>query len=244
MTIAINMTSEEYWRMFHLVRGDVETAIGCSSTYLTINRLAAGNYDILQQYNRNADFWRATTYALQTGLFMALGRMFDQTKNTYTIEDLAEQTIEHPGFFTKAELRQRKRESLNLFGNAPDPEWLPGFVANVVEPNRASLAILKTELQPHVDKFITVYEPIRHRYFAHRGKDSEQAIKELFEKTAIVEVAEILRFSYGLITGIQDMAYNGTLPGKWTSDKSYDSLFKEYEKSTEELVKGLKKNGA
>src|ERR1035437_10228685 len=185
------MTSEEYWRMFHLVRGDIETAIGCSSTYLTINRMAVDDRSIEQRYNRNADFWRATTYALQTGLFMAVGRVFDKTKNTYTIDDVVEQTIEHPGLFNKAALRQRKRESLKLFGDRPDPEWLPAYVANAWEPNRASLEILRTELVPHAKKIIEVYEPIRHKYFAHRGKDSQEAIAELFKKTAITEVADI-----------------------------------------------------
>ncbi len=225
--------------MYHLVRGDAVAAIGCSSTYQTIHRLGADDREIAQKYNQNAAFWNATTHALQTALFMALGRMFDQTKNTYTIEDVVEQTIEHPGFFTKAELRKRKRESLRLFGNAPDPEWMPGYLENVVEPNRGSLAILKSELQPHVDKFVTIYEPIRNRYFAHRGKDSEQAIRELFEKTTKAEVAQILRFSYGVIMGIQDMADNGTLPGKWTSNKSYDVLSREFEDSAEALVSSL-----
>ena len=234
------MTSEEYWRMFHFVRGDIETAIGCSSTYLTINRLATNDHNIAQKYNRNADFWRATAYALQTGLFMAVGRVFDQTKNTYTIEDVVEQTIDHPGFFNKAALRQRKRDSLNLFGDQPDPDWLPPYVANAWEPSRTSLEILRSELKPHVEKFIEVYEPIRHKYFAHRGKDSQEAIEELFKKAVITEMGAILRFAYGVVMGIQDMANNATLPGQWTSDKSYDSLFKEYEDSAETLVKGVK----
>lgn len=234
------MTGEEYWRMFHLVRGDVETAIGCSSTYLTINRMGTRDQDIYQAYNRAADFWRATSYGLQTGLFMALGRVFDQTKHTYTLEDVVEQTIEHPGFFTKAELRKRKRESLRLFGNQPDPDWLAPFVANVREPGRSDLETMRKELQPHIDKFIGLYEPIRHKYFAHRGKDSQEAIEELFKKTVITELADTLRFAYGLIMGIQDMAWNGTLPGQWSTDKAYDGLFREYEESAETLIQNLK----
>lgn len=99
------MTGEEYWRLFHLVRGDVESAIGCSSTYLTINRLAREDRNVLDRYNRHADFWRSTAYGLQTGFFMAFGRIFDRANGSFSIEDLVEQTIEHPGFFSKAELR-------------------------------------------------------------------------------------------------------------------------------------------
>ena len=95
-------------------------------------------------------------------------------------------------------------------------------------------------MQPHVVKFIAVYEPIRHKYFAHRGKDSKEAIEELFKKAVITELAGSLRFAYGLIMGIQDMAWNGTLPVQWSTDKAYDGLFKVYEKSTERLVQNLK----
>jgi hypothetical protein len=115
-----------------------------------------------------------------------------------------------------------------------------GILADAWEPTRASLEVFRPELKPHVEKFIQIYEPIRHKYFAHRGKDSEEAIWELFKKTAIAEVADILRFSYGLVMGINDMAWNATPPGKWTSDNSYDNLFTEYADSAESLIGGLK----
>jgi hypothetical protein len=232
------MTSEEYFRMLDLVRGDIETAIGCSSTYLTINRLGAGDRAVAQKYNRHADFWRATTYALQAGLFMALGRVFDNTKNTYTIEDVVEETIDHPGFFTKAELRTRMREAWKIYDNQPDPDLLTERVAGAWEPSRRDLEILRRELEPYVKKFREVYEPIRHKYFAHRGKDSKEAIAELFRKAVITELADILRFAYGMVRGLHDMAINARPPGKW-SDKHYDSLFKEYEKSAVALVNSL-----
>ena len=41
-----SITQEDYWRMFELIRGDVEAAIKSNFTYLTIHRLAAENADI------------------------------------------------------------------------------------------------------------------------------------------------------------------------------------------------------
>jgi hypothetical protein len=35
------MAEDEYWRMFHLIRGDVEAAIATDNAYITINNLAA-----------------------------------------------------------------------------------------------------------------------------------------------------------------------------------------------------------
>jgi hypothetical protein len=36
-----SMAEDEYWRMFHLIRGDVEAAIATDNAYITINNLAA-----------------------------------------------------------------------------------------------------------------------------------------------------------------------------------------------------------
>src|ERR1019366_7049422 len=199
------VTSEEYWRMFKMVRGDVVAAIGCNSTYLTINRLGVEGFGVAVTYNLQAEFWSATTYGLQTGFFMAVGRIFDQRKDAYSIEDVVEQTIEHPGFFARSELRKRMREAQRIYGDQPDPEMLAARVSSAWEPKRRNLEILRTELKPQVKKFIEVYEPIRHQYFAHRGKASEEVIAELFSKAFKSEMAEILRFVYRVICGIDAM---------------------------------------
>lgn len=232
------MDSEEYWRLFHLVRGDVEAAIGCNSTYQTIHRLARENQDVLDLYNRYADFWRATTHGLQSGFFMAFGRIFDRAGESFSIEDLVEQTIEHPGFFSKAELRKRKREYSHIYGDALDPDWLILYIDSATEPTRQNLELLRTELGPHIKKFKEVYGPVRHQYFAHRTKATEDVIAELFSKTNVTEAADILKSVYDLIGGIQDMAANGTLPGQWHHGH-YESLYRKYESSAESFVRQL-----
>jgi hypothetical protein len=63
---AKSITEENYWRMFELPRGDVETAIKSNLTYLTVHRLAAENADIFDKYNRFAEFWMVNAYSLQT----------------------------------------------------------------------------------------------------------------------------------------------------------------------------------
>lgn len=220
------------------MRGDLEAAIGCSSTYLTINRVAAADRDVAQKYNRHADFWRATAYGLQTGFFMALGRVFDRSNGSYSIEDVVDQTIEHPGFFSKAELRKRMREAWKIYGDQEDPELLAKNLAGAWEPTRNDLDVLRTELAPYVQRFRAIYEPIRNKYFAHRSKATEEVIGELFSKATVNEAAEILRFVYGLIRGIQEMTANGTPPGRWYG-KEYDQLYRIYETAAENLVKGL-----
>ena len=60
------MTEDAYWRMFHLIRGDVEAAIDSDNTYITINNLAAADREVWNKLNRSARFWTLNCYALQT----------------------------------------------------------------------------------------------------------------------------------------------------------------------------------
>jgi hypothetical protein len=123
---------------------------------------------------------------------------------------LVKATIANPAFFSKAALRQRKRQSSNLTG--PDPQWLVDYVNQAWEPTAADLKPLLAALAPHYAKFRSIYRPIRHNYFAHRGMDSQQAIEALFSKTIKTDVAEILGFLHTLLCVIREIAWNARQP--------------------------------
>jgi hypothetical protein len=46
---------------------------------------------------------------LQTTWFIILGRIFDRTKDAYSIHDFLEATVAYKGFFSKRALAERKR---------------------------------------------------------------------------------------------------------------------------------------
>jgi hypothetical protein len=155
-----------------------------------------------------------------------------------SIQKVIDQTIEHPGFFNRTALRARKREVLKIFGNQEEPVWLAPYVAKAWEPTRKDLEPLRVELIPHIEKFKSTYAPIRNQSFAHRGKEAEEAIAELFKKTAKSEMADILRFAYTVIWAIQDIANNATRPDLTQSIK-YEGLVRVYEEKTEALIRSL-----
>ena len=76
----------------------------------------------------------------------------------------------------------------------------------------ADLQALQDAVIPHYDTFKTIYQPIRHKYFAHRGTDSQQAIEALFSQTLIGDVNRILGFLHTLLCAIQEMAWNARRP--------------------------------
>lgn len=107
-------TEEHYWRMFELIRGDVETAIRSNVTYLTIHRLAAENAGIYEKYNRFAEFWMLNAYSLQTTFFVTFGRIFDTRSDVYSVHRMVEDTIANSAFFSRSALRDRKRKASRI----------------------------------------------------------------------------------------------------------------------------------
>jgi hypothetical protein len=202
------MTFEEYWRIQGLVHGDVEAAVKSNHTYLAINNLALAEPEILDRFQKYADFWTFTQYALQTTFFISFGRIFDGRHDALSVQKLLALTSGNAELFSKAALLERKRKLLQ----GPDPDWLAEYIENAWEPSSIDLKPLKKALAPHYEKFEDIYRPIRHRYYAHRGDETKEAISELFSKTRIDEVNEILRFLHTLILALQNLAMNGTRP--------------------------------
>jgi len=188
----------------------VEAAIKANYAYITIHHLAATDRKVLYKYQRFADFWTLNTYALQTTFFIAFGRIFDKRGDCFSIQKLVNFTIADPTLFSKAALRERKRSLSTVHGT--DPQWLVDYVNQAWEPSTADLEPLRAELTPHYDKFKLIYRPIRHKYFAHRGTDSQQAIEALFGQTLKTDVEEILRFLHTLLWAIREMAWNARRP--------------------------------
>jgi hypothetical protein len=142
----------------------------------------------------------------------------------------------HPALFSKAALRERKRKSANI--NDADPTWLVEYVQNAWEPTTADLGLLKTALTPHFEKFKTIYKPIRHKAFAHRSIEDENAIAALFGRTLFGDVAEILRFLHTLLWAITELAWNAKCPDL-TDFSDYEAYVLNVNAKTEKFIRQL-----
>jgi AbiU2 len=233
---ASSITEDEYWRMFHAVRGDIETAIKSNSAYWKVNDLARDDPKVLQKYNQHAHFWTLNSYALQSTFFISFGRIFDERKDVFSIQKLVDATIKHPVFFSRPALRLRKRKHAQVHG--ADPQWLIDYVNAAWEPTTKDLQVLKAALTPHYHKFKAIYQPIRHTYFAHRGTAPEEAVHALFRKTLIVDVSEILRFLHTLIWSIDQMAINGRTIDLFDV-RDYENWVKNLDTQIEAFVRSL-----
>lgn len=235
---ALVPTADEYWRIFALVRNDVGAAISSNETYLEIHNLAASERPIYDRLQKFGGFWSLNSSALQTTFFIAFGRIFDNRRDSLSIQALVNLTVANPALFSKKELRKRKRESLRIFGATPDPEWLAEYIQNAWEPTAADLEPLRVALVPHRNRFNAIYRPIRHKVFAHRSLEDEQAITALFSRTHIGEVAEILRFLHTLLWAITEMAWNAKRPDL-TDFSNYESYVSDIRTETTKFVQQL-----
>lgn len=200
------LTESEYWQEVQFLSTEVEGALTIYLIYEEINHLSVQNRSIFEVLNRDALFWNTLAYSLQTSLFIILGRIFDSSPDSRSIDKLLSETLGHLHFFSKEALTARK------MGSAGKPEWLESFVASAWFPNGpADLRFLKKRLVPYRKKFENVYRPIRHSIFAHRLLTQNQGIT-LFAATNRGEVGQILDFLHDLMFNLENLYLNGCKP--------------------------------
>lgn len=200
------MTEIEYWKDYELTRGEVNTAIECFYTYIEIHNYAAEDKNIFRRLNEDATFWNIQLYSLQASFFIALGRIFDNGPDTHSIHKLLAATVAHPEYFSKDSLAIRKSEGKQR------PAWLDDYLMDVFEPQASDLRALKKALSPHRAKFKSVYGDIRDYVFAHKILKDKEKVSELFGKTQIKDIDEMLYFFYDLIEVIFQLFHNGRKP--------------------------------
>jgi hypothetical protein len=234
------MTETEWWNQYNVTCGEIGGAINTFHSYNEINAFGAEG-DNCQAMQRHAHFWMIQTYSLQATLFLVLGRIFDKRQDSHSIHKLLTATVAHPEFFSRTAFSARVAARLS----GP----LPGWVNEVKEPTAANLKRLDEALIPYAQKYDQVYKPIRSKVFAHRELIDGGRLADLFAKTQIKEIEEILRFLYDLKGVLHELFQNGTEPvfrdGKLeTTSSRFEHEAKEIRSSTRAVLTALYGPGA
>ena len=163
--IGFTMTEAEYWAEFETVQQEVALAIECFYAHEEMNNYAAENPAVLRGFNEAAFFWITVRYSLLTTFFITLGRLFDEDGDTLSLGKLLRATAEHPDYFSKEALAERKRRAFG--GGEPDMAGRlhEGYLAargGGFEEHSADA------LGPWRRKYEALYQPIRHKVFAHK----------------------------------------------------------------------------
>jgi len=157
------MLEAEYKRNFDIMATQIAAATSAFYTYMEIHKFASEGNDNYEKINRDAHFWSGQLYALQNTWFIVLGRIFDRSKDAYSIYDFLASTVAYKGFFSSHALANRKRKDA---GRA-ESEWLDDYLKSVWEPTTADLEKIKSAIESSHKKWEKSYKPIRDKVFAH-----------------------------------------------------------------------------
>jgi len=200
------MDEKEFWKGYELIRQEVEIAIECFYTWLEINKLASANEEIYKALNKSPTFWNINLYGLQCSFFIVLGRIFDDGHDAHSIHKFIASCLANPQFFSKEALAKRKQ------GGGQKPEWLDEYIEKAHEPSKQELRNLKSALSNQRKKFDETYKNIRNYIFAHRVAKEAETVSELFGKTKISDIEDMLYFLYDLLEVIWQLYHNGRAP--------------------------------
>lgn len=189
-------------------QADVATATRSYFAMAAINHLAGPDGDLLARLNEAPEFWNLVQTNNQTTLFITLGRIFDQGKDTRCSLDKLVAAAQRNGgaVFSAARLADRKRR-----GSANADEWLTGYLTSIYVPTVGDLRALRRSRDQYRKIFEATYRPIRTDVYAH-GIATRAEVVELFANTRLLELRRIIRFLQRLGDGVWSLYWNGDHP--------------------------------
>lgn len=189
-----------------VLRTQVEECTQFFYAYLAMHAVAADHKLIREFANRVPLFWNTMLAALQTSTFIALGRVFDH-ESAHNVGRVLRIAQDHREIFSKVALGRRKQ------GNNPEPSARPDEdLREVYEPTPKDFR----HIRAHILKWRRIYENnyrgLRHKVFAHKNVSSPTETAELFGKTNIRELEQMLVFLRSLYEALWQLFFNGRKP--------------------------------
>ena len=157
------MTPEQrFENELEIFRTETQTAVQFFYAYLTIHAVARDHPAVHRLLNRAPLFWNTNLGALQTGSFIVLGRIFDQTSR-HNVDRLLKIGQTNLGIFSKAALGARKQHA--------DPgaaAWLGAYLKDAYAPTSKDFRHLRSLVRKHRATYEAKYRHLRHKLFAHK----------------------------------------------------------------------------
>lgn len=196
----------QFEQELEVFRTEVETALQFFYGFLAIHACVGDTPTVHRLLNTAPLFWNSTLGALQTSTFVALGRIFDQSSphNIGVILALAEG---NSSMFSKTALERRK---LGSAANASS--WIAEYMNSVYVPKSADFRRLRGYVSKHRKTYLTKYQVLRHKVFAHKEITDATQISALFARTNIREMQRMLLFCLSLYDALWQLFMNGRKP--------------------------------
>lgn len=197
----------EFETQLELFRTESQSAIQFFYAWDSTHAVAAKDKCVVRLLNQAPLFWNTALGALQASTLMALGRVFDPDPKNHSVTRLLTLAHANLDIFSKDALAARKRK---ISANAD--EWLSEYLRGAYVPTGDDFRRLKRHVALRRRIYDQNYRPIRHKIFAHRGVATHTEISELFAKTNLRELRQLLVFLGRLYEALWQLYFNGHKP--------------------------------
>jgi hypothetical protein len=188
------------------LRREVETTIRVFYAYESMAKLLSE-----QQYvdlvNNNVYFWKIFLSSIQTKLFIALGRLYDDSNDAFSFRNFMKICRENIKEFGQDYLEKRK-----LNGSSTRPEWLDDYLKDAYFAVTGDIDALAKLARPFNKKMKGLYKEIRSKVFAHAIHTDAIVISNLLEDTNLHEIESALTALWSIYSQVWQMFENGRKP--------------------------------
>ena len=188
------------------LRQEVETAIRVFYAYETMSKLLSE-----QQYvdlvNKNVYFWKIFLSSVQTKLFIALGRLYDDSNDAFSFHKFVKACRKNIKDFSYESLEKRKLE-----GSSTRPEWLDDYLRDAYFAKIEDIDALSRLARPFNKKMKGLYKEIRSKVFAHAIHTDVIVISNLFGGTNFKEIDGALTTLWSIYWQVWQLYHNGLHP--------------------------------
>ena len=198
---------EDLVKAHKIFRDEVTAAAWSFFVWKSFNRIVSKDDELYQRINVNALSWNVITHSLQSTFFITIGRLFDIDGAAFSVHAFLRSCIENIGQFSLEALRQRKIDD----NGGVVPDWLDDYMANSYTPTENDFQRIRGEVSKYQKVYEDIYKPIRHQLIAHKEKESIEKADELFGKTNIGHIEELLDFFHQIENIVFDLLHNGKL---------------------------------
>jgi hypothetical protein len=184
-------------------RKEADEAVQHLYAYLTMHAVAGDQNTVRQLYNANPLFWLTALRALQTSVFIVLGRIFSQDSE-HNLDALLRIAEEDQAIFSRDSLARRKSEIAGLDVNE--------YVRDAFVPTAMDFRSLRREVREWRRIYETNYRAVRNQIFAHAEVSEPEDVGALFARTNVQELEILVTDLVGLHSRLQNLLQNGNAP--------------------------------
>lgn len=161
---------------------ETESALSLYYSYLAFNE-AIKDEIALESANKNGRFWLVHKGAVWRALFLYMGRLSDDGRDTKSFSAFQTHCIKNESDFSKESFLTRRSEARSLN---------PRFLENSEFPDKAALSDLFSLASKHNAFLRSECKTIRNKVYAHAIYTEEHEFNHLFKNVKFSEIEDAL----------------------------------------------------